>query len=63
MEALSGRIHPQIGYTYTKDDIRITVAGLDAQDQPNHLRFDMGNAQRLNQVWVWDGFGLVPLLP
>ena len=63
MEALSGRIHPQIGYTYTKDDIRITVAGLDAQGQPNHLRFDMGNTQRLNQVWVWDRSELVPLLP
>jgi len=61
MEALSGRIHPPIGYTYTRDDIRITVAGLDAQGQPNHLRIDMGNALRLSQVWIWDGSGLVPL--
>jgi len=63
METLSGHVRPHIGYAYTKSDIRIVVSGLDAQGQPNYLRIDMGNTPRLNQVWIWDGSGLVPLQP
>jgi len=61
-EFLTRRLRPEIGYTYTKAEAQITVKGLSLRGEPNHIEIDIGAPWRLQQVLVWDGEDLIPLL-
>jgi hypothetical protein len=63
IEVLVKQVHPGPGYSYAKGAARISVRGLNRQNEPNHLEIDMGSAERLRQVRVWDGEGLAPVVP
>lgn len=61
-EVLSKQVRAEIGYTYGKGDARVTVRGIGSLGEPNLLEIDMGSPEKLQQVMVWDGSRLVPLV-
>lgn len=62
VEAMSKQLRAEVGYTYAKGDVQITVKGLNTQGEPNLLEIDMGDPEKLKQVMVWDGSRLVSLV-
>jgi len=62
VEILSKKRRPEMGYSYRKGEFRVTVRGFNRQGEANQLEIDMGDPQKLKQVMVWDGNGLIPLV-
>ena len=61
MEILSGQRPLDIGYEYSKSGFKIRVTGLSKQGQANMLEVDMGSAERLSRVYLWNGHQFTPL--
>ena len=61
MEILSGQRPLDIGYEYSKSGFKIRVTGLSKQGQANMLEVDMGSAERLSRVYLWNGHQFAPL--
>jgi hypothetical protein len=63
MDVLSGQSTLRVGYTFNQHNAHVSIMGIDAQQQTNHLRVDMRGVAPLKQIWLWNGVQLAPLSP
>jgi hypothetical protein len=63
MDVLSGQSALRVGYAFSQHNAHVSIMGIDAQQQANHLRVDMRGVAPLKQIWIWNGIQLTPLSP
>jgi hypothetical protein len=62
IDILSGAKPITVNYSYTKEDIVISVSNVNEQGQANALTIDMGSSKKMGQVYIWSGQQFVPLI-